>query len=78
MYDVFANKGSGVQEWRSGESTRLPMWPGFDSQIRRHMWVEFFDSVLCTERFSPGTPLSPLLKKQNTVMSNSLYAVHLR
>ena len=33
---------AGVQGWRSGESTRLPpMWPGFDSQIRRHMWVEF-------------------------------------
>ena len=32
----------GVQGWRSGESTRLPpMWPGFDSQTRRHMWVEF-------------------------------------
>ena len=52
----------GVQGWRSGESTRLPpMWPGFDSQIRRHMWVEFVGSLLCTERFSPGTPVSPLL-----------------
>ena len=29
-----------VQGWCSSESTRLPpMWPGFDSQIRRHMWV---------------------------------------
>ena len=28
--------------WRSSESTRLPpMWPGFDSRTRRHMWVEF-------------------------------------
>ena len=54
----------GVQRWRSGESTRLPpMWPGFDSQTRRHMWVEFVGSLLCTERFSPGTPVSPLLKK---------------
>ena len=51
----------GVQGWRSGESTRLPpMWPGFDSQIRRQMWV---GSLLCSERFSPGTPVSPLLKK---------------
>ena len=34
-------------------STRLPpMWPGFDSQIRRQMWVEFVGSLLCTERFS--------------------------
>ena len=30
------------QGWRSGESTRLPpMWPGFDSRSRCHMWVEF-------------------------------------
>ena len=32
----------GVQGWRSGESARLPpLWPGFDFQTRRHMWVEF-------------------------------------
>ena len=48
----------GMQGWRSGESTRLPpIWPGFDSQMWRHMWVEFFGSLLCTERFSPVTPL---------------------
>ena len=57
---------SGVQGWRSGESTRLPpMWPGFDSETRRHMWVGFVDSLLCTERFSPGTPVSPLHKNQH-------------
>ena len=51
-----------VQGWRTGESTCLPpMWPGFDSQIRRHMWVEFVGSLLCTKRCSPGTPVSPLL-----------------
>ena len=56
----------GVQGLRSGESTRLPpMWPGFDSRTRRHMWVEFVGSLLCTERFSPGTPVSPLLKNQH-------------
>ena len=56
----------GVQGWRSGESTRLPpIWPGFDSQTRRHMWVEFVGSLLCTERFSPGTPVSPLLKNRH-------------
>ena len=56
----------GVQVWRSGESTRLPpMWPWFDSRTRRHMWVEFVGSLLCTERFSPGTPVSPLLKNQH-------------
>ena len=56
----------GVQGWRSGESTHLPpMWPGFDSQIWRHMWVEFVGSLLCTETFSPGTPVSHLLKNQD-------------
>ena len=63
--------GGGGEGWResrdhgrSGESTRLPpMWPGFDSQIRRHMWVEFFGSLLCTERFSPGTPVFPSPQK---------------
>ena len=57
-----------VQGWRSGESTRLPpMWPGFDSRTRRHMWVEFVGSLLCTERFSPGTSVSPLLKNQHLI-----------
>ena len=43
--------------WRSGESTRLPpMWPGFDSRTRFHMWVEFVvGSCPCSEGFSPGT-----------------------
>ena len=61
---VYHNKFLGVQGWRNGESTRLtPMWPGFDSRTQRHMWAEFVGSLLCTERFSPGTPVSPLLKK---------------
>ena len=56
----------GVQGWRSGDSTRLPpMWPGFDSQTRRNMWVEFVGSLLCNENFSPGTPVSPHLKNQH-------------
>ena len=51
--------GGGGQEWRSGESTRLPpMWPGFDSRSRRHMWVEFVvGSRPCSEGFSPGSPV---------------------
>ena len=54
----FFGGGGGVQGWSSGESTRLPpMWPGFDSQTQRHMWVEFVGSLLCTERYS-GFPLS--------------------
>ena len=65
--DMFTHIGqtywiAGVQGWHSGESTRLPpMWPGFDFQTWRHMWVEFVGSLLCTERFSLGTPVSPLL-----------------
>ena len=31
---------TGVQWWRSGETTHLsPMWPGFDSETRRRMLV---------------------------------------
>ena len=69
-----------MQGWRSGESTRLPpMGHGFDSQIRRQMWVEFVGSLLCTERFSPGTPVSPLLKNQKfdsiVLIVNLIYSV---
>ena len=72
-----------LQGWRSGESTCLPpMWPGFDSQIRRQVWVEFVGSLLCTERLSPGTPVSPLLKKKTKfelivliVTGNLIYSV---
>ena len=56
----------GEQWWRSGENTRLPpMWPVFDSQTRRHMWVEFVDSlqIKCSERFSPGYSGFPLSSK---------------
>ena len=53
-----------VQGCNSGESTRLPpMWPGFDSQTRRHMWVEFVGSLLCIERFSPGNSGFPFPQK---------------
>ena len=72
----------GVQERRSGESTRLPpMWPGFDSQMRRQMWVEFVGSLLCTERFSPGTSVSPLPKNPKfefdliVLIANLIYRV---
>ena len=50
-------------------STRLPpMWPGFDSRSRRHMWVEFVvGSRLCSEGFSSGTPV--FLPPQKTNIS---------
>ena len=56
------------QGWRSGESTHLPpMWPGFDFQTRRHMWVEFVvGSRLCSERFVSGYSGFPLSSKTDT------------
>ena len=55
------------QGWRSGESARLPpMWPGFDSRTRRHMWVEFVvGSLLCSERFFSGYSGFSLSSKTN-------------
>ena len=45
---MYSNKNNS-QGWGSGESTRLAlMWPGFDCQIRRQMWIEFVGSLLCT------------------------------
>ena len=57
----------GKQGWRSGESARLPpMWPGFDSRTRRHMWVEFVvGSQPCLERFFSGYSGFPLSSKTN-------------
>jgi len=56
------------QGWRSGESTRLPpMWPGFKSRRRRHVWVEFVvGSLHCSERFFSGYSGFPLSSKTNT------------
>ena len=55
-----------VQGWRSGESSRLPpMWPGFDSQTRRHKWVEFVGSLLCSKRFLSGYSGFPVSSKTN-------------
>ena len=42
------------------------MWPGFDSQTRRHMWVEFVvGSRLCSKRFFSGYSSFPLSSKTN-------------
>ena len=66
---VYTVKGLlGGKEGRSGESTRLPpMWPGFKSRRRHHMWVEFVvGSLPCSVRFFlPVLRFSPLLKKTN-------------
>ena len=44
------------QGWRSGESSCLPpMWSGFKSRHRRHMWVEFVvGSLVCSKRLFSG------------------------
>ena len=42
-------RGEGKQVWRSGESTGLPpVWPGFDSRSRRHVWAEFVSGITDT------------------------------
>ena len=57
--------------WRSGESARLPpMWPGFGSRTRCHMWVE---SVVGSEGFSPGTPVFLPTQKPAFPNSNSTW-----
>ena len=55
-----------LQFWRKGESTRLPpMWPGFESWRRRHMWAEFDVCCWFSRSLAPrlvffsGTPLFP-------------------
>ena len=55
----------GEQGWCSGESPRLPpLWPGFDSRSRLHMWVEFVvGSRPCSERFFSGYSSFPLSSK---------------
>ena len=46
------------------------MFPGFDSWTRCHMWVEFVvGSLLCSEGFSPGTPV--FLPPQKPTLLNS-------
>ena len=68
------------QGWRSGESTRLqPMWPGFKSRRRRHMWVEFVvGSLPCSKRFFPGTPVFPSPQTPTIPNSNSIWNAQTR
>ena len=49
------------------ESTRLPpMYPGFKSRRRSHMWVDFvIGSLPCSERFFSGYSCFPLSLKTN-------------
>jgi len=66
----------GCWGWRSGKSTRLPpMWPGFDSQTRRHVWIEFVCFLLCTV-FLRVLRFSPLLKNQYLLQYDLLISVY--
>ena len=67
VYHLLISEELGEQGWRSGESTRLPpMWPGFKSRRRRHVWVEFVvGSLPCSERFFFGYSGFPLSSKTN-------------
>ena len=55
----------GEQGSHSGESARLPpLWPGFNCQTWRHMWIEFIVG------FSPGSPVgSCILWEASIVLS---------
>ena len=57
----------GSKGWRLGESARLPpMWPGFKSWRRRHMWLEFVvGSLPCSKRFFCGYSGFPVSAKTN-------------
>ena len=57
----------GEQEWRSGESARLPpLSPGFVTRTRGQMWVEFVvDSLPSSEWFFSGYSASPLSSETN-------------
>ena len=67
----------GEQGWRSGESARLPpMWPGFDSRIRRHMWAEFVLVLDPAPRvFLRVLRFSSLSKNRHAAYSSWLLAV---
>ena len=66
----------GSKGWRSqGEIARLPpIWPGFKSRRRRHLWVEFnllLGLSLAPRGFSPGIPVFPSPRKPTLPNSNS-------
>ena len=72
---LFAAGTFGEQGWDSGESTRFsPMWPGFESWTRCHMWVEFVvGSRPCFEGFSPGSPVFLSPQKPTLLNFNSIW-----
>ena len=58
-------RGLGKQEWRSGESARLPpMWSEFDSGPG-HVWVELVVGSRLAPKVFPGCSGFPPLTKTN-------------
>ena len=66
------------QGWGSGESSRLPpMCPVFDSQTRRHVWVEFVVGFYSAPRgFSPGSPVFPSSKRTSISKFQFDFGIH--
>ena len=69
LVSCLERKGDG-----SGESTpQLPLWPGFKSQGRHHMWVELLlVFLLAPGGFSPCTSVFPSPQKPPRPNSNSI------
>ena len=65
---------TGEQGCRSGESScPPPLWFGFDSRTRRHVWVEFVvGSHPCSEGFPPGSLVFLPPQKSTHLNSNSI------
>lgn len=53
------------QGWPKGDSARLPLiWPGLESETRRHMWIEFIvDTRPYSKDFPPDFPVFLSLSK---------------
>ena len=74
-WNCFSKFFGGSRDGRCRVSTCLPpMWPGFDSRTRRHMWVEFVvGSRPCSEGSSPGSPVFLPPQKPTFPNSNSIW-----
>ena len=56
--------GAGDDAMRVRALTSVPMWPGFDSRTRRHMWLSLLLVLfLAPGGSSPGTPVFPSPQK---------------
>ena len=72
---TLTHSAEGENGWHSGEDSRLPpMWTGFDSRSRRHMWVEFaVGSCPSSEYFRRVLRFSSLHKNPEVLNSSSIW-----